>query len=171
MGFRLAEKLIIRLSAELIYRLGIEFKNLRIEYKVAVIGGIIAILGSVLSTILTESGVIKEIVKDWKTEEIKISASQKYSGIASKTSQHLVLLNTLKSTGNLVIGDDSNNKQSKLFLDFNLENIRATKVVVIFACSSLVKVFHERVSFFYLAQNLHNLHISSPSLYTDRYAR
>ncbi|MEH1824825.1 MAG: hypothetical protein V7L22_05585 [Nostoc sp.] len=32
-----------------------------------------------------------------------------------------------------------------------------------------MKVFHERVSFFYLAQKLHNLYISSPSLYTDRF--
>ncbi|MEH1968567.1 hypothetical protein [Nostoc sp.] len=33
-----------------------------------------------------------------------------------------------------------------------------------------MKVWNERVSFFYLAQNLHNPYISSPSLYSDRYA-
>ncbi|MBD2212626.1 hypothetical protein H6G27_22520 [Nostoc linckia FACHB-104] len=39
------------------------------------------------------------------------------------------------------------------------------------ACSSVLKVFHERVSFFYLSQNLHNPYILSPSLCSDRSQR
>ncbi|WP_448269229.1 hypothetical protein [Nostoc sp. DSM 114159] len=34
-----------------------------------------------------------------------------------------------------------------------------------------MKVFHERVSFIYLAQNLHNPYISSPFMYSDRSLR